>query len=109
MFWFRIVSLLPQHSNAAKHGQSIDSLQLRKTTHIEGKLGDDEGTNASEGGDLGVAALDKVKDRLKLVHDFDCFACFPEGPVAPREAVAQEVTTIRFFPPSVMKWCPGVF
>ena len=108
MFWFRIVSLLPQHSNAAKHGQSIDSLQLRKTTHIEGKLGDDEGTNASEGGDLGVAALDKVKDRLKLVHDFDCFACFPEGPVAPREAVAQEVTTTRFFPP-VMKWCPGVF
>ena len=47
-----------------------------RSTHIESKLGDDEGTNASEGGDLGVAALDEVKDGLKLVHDFECFV-FP--------------------------------
>ena len=47
---------------------------VQRTTHIEGEFGNDEGTNTSKGGYLGVATLDEIEQRLKLVHDFDCFA-----------------------------------
>jgi len=44
-----------------------------KFTHIEGEFGNDEGTNPSEGRDLGVTTLDEIKDGLELVHGgFDC-------------------------------------
>ena len=60
------------NSNAAT-SHVADSLQLH-TTHIEGAFGNDEGTKASEGGDLGITPLDDIEQRLELVHDLDCFA-----------------------------------
>lgn len=82
------------HSNAATALPS--TFNRESSTHIEGKLGDDEGTNASEGGDLGVTALDEVKDGLKLVHDFECFV-FPGRGSSKQEAIRKMTMTDRFF------------